>query len=185
MKLKKQNVFDDFIAAAEWLIANKYTSSARLAIQGGSNGGLLVGAVMNQRPDLFRVAIPQVGVMDMLRFHKFTIGWNWVADYGSSDDAGRVRRALRLLAAAQHQGGREIPGHAHHDRGSRRSRRAGAFVQVRRDAAGAREPATTRSLIRIETKSGHGASSLTKQLETTADIYAFIIANMGMTPTVR
>jgi prolyl oligopeptidase len=179
MKEKKQNVFDDYIAAAEWLIANKYTSSARLAIQGGSNGGLLVGAVINQRPDLFRVAIPEVGVMDMLRFQKFTIGWNWIADYGSSDNpeefkalyaysplhnikAG-VKYPATLITTADHDD-RVVPAH---------SFKYAAALQ----AAASRENPV---LIRIETKSGHGSSSLTKQLETTADIYAFILANMGL-----
>jgi prolyl oligopeptidase len=180
MKLKKQNVFDDFIAAAEWLIANKYTSSERLAIQGGSNGGLLVGAVMNQRPALFRVAIPQVGVMDMLRFHKFTIGWNWIADYGSSDNADEfkalyaysplhnikagVKYPATLITTADHDD-RVVPAH---------SFKYAAALQ----AAASKE---TPILIRIETKSGHGASSLRKSLETTADIYAFIAYNMGLT----
>jgi prolyl oligopeptidase len=180
-KLKKQNVFDDYISAAEWLIANKYTSSARLAIQGGSNGGLLVGAVMNQRPDLFRVAIPEVGVMDMLRFQKFTIGWNWIADYGSSDNpeefkalhaysplhnikAG-VKYPATLVTTADHDD-RVVPAH---------SFKYAATLQ----ALASRESPV---LIRIETKSGHGASSLTKQLETTADIYAFTLYNMGITP---
>jgi prolyl oligopeptidase len=182
MKLKKQNVFDDFIAAAEWLIAEKYTSSAKLAIQGGSNGGLLVGAVMNQRPELFRVGIPQVGVMDMLRFHKFTIGWNWIADYGSSDDADEfkalyaysplhnIRQGVKypatLITTADHDD-RVVPAH---------SFKYAATLQ----ALASRENPV---LIRIETKSGHGASSLTKQLETAADVYAFTMQNLGVAPT--
>jgi prolyl oligopeptidase len=182
MKLKKQNVFDDFIAAAEWLIANKYTSPAKLAIQGGSNGGLLVGAVINQRPDLYRVAIPQVGVMDMLRFNKFTIGWNWVADYGSSDDADEfaalyaysplhnikagTKYPATLITTADHDD-RVVPAH---------SFKYAATLQAR----AARDNPV---LIRIETKSGHGSSSLTKALETTADIYTFIMYNLGITPS--
>ena len=94
-KMRKQNVFDDFIAATEWLIAQRYTNSQRVAIQGGSNGGLLVGACMTQRPDLFKVAIPQVGVMDMLRYHLFTIGWNWASDYGTSADSSEMFEYLR------------------------------------------------------------------------------------------
>ena len=178
MKLKKQNVFDDFIAAAEWLIEKKYTSSARLAIQGGSNGGLLVGAVMNQRPELFRVGIPQVGVMDMLRFHKFTIGWNWIADYGSSDKADEfkalyaysplhnikpgVTYPATLITTADHDD-RVVPAH---------SFKYAATLQA---LAKPDRPV----LIRIDTKSGHGASNLTKQLETTADIYSFVMYNVG------
>jgi prolyl oligopeptidase len=181
MKLKKQNVFDDFIAAAEWLIANKYTSTPRLAVQGGSNGGLLVGAVINQRPDLFRVAIPQVGVMDMLRFHKFTIGWNWVADYGSSDNADEfkalyaysplhnikagVKYPATLITTADHDD-RVVPAHSF------------KYAATLQEKASRENPV----LIRIETKSGHGASSLEKALETTADIYAFTMYNMGVTP---
>ena len=181
MKLKKQNVFDDFIAGAEWLIANKYTSPAKLAIQGGSNGGLLVGAVMNQRPELFRVAIPQVGVMDMLRFHKFTIGWNWIADYGSSDNADEfkalyaysplhnikagVQYPATLITTADHDD-RVVPAHSF------------KYAATLQERASRENPV----LIRIETKSGHGASSLQKALETSADIYTFILYNMGITP---
>ena len=181
MKLKKQNVFDDFIAAGEWLIANKYTSSERLAVQGGSNGGLLVGAVINQRPELFKVAIPQVGVMDMLRFHKFTIGFNWIADYGSSDNADEfkalyaysplhnikagVKYPATLVTTADHDD-RVVPAHSF------------------KYAAALQEKAAkdTPILIRIDTKSGHGASNFIKGLETTADIYAFIMHNMGLKP---
>ena len=181
MKLKKQNVFDDFIAAAEWLIANKYTSASRLAISGGSNGGLLVGAVINQRPDLFRVAVPQVGVMDMLRFQKFTIGWNWIADYGSSDDPTEfkalfaysplhnirpgVKYPATLITTADHDD-RVVPAH---------SFKYAAALQA---LASKDQPV----LIRIETRSGHGGSNLRKQLETIADIYAFVMFNTGVRP---
>jgi prolyl oligopeptidase len=181
-KHNKQNVFDDFIAAAEWLIANKYTSMEHLAINGGSNGGLLVGAVMNQRPDLFRVAVPQVGVMDMLRFQKFTIGWNWISDYGSSDKADDfkvlyayspihnirpgVKYPATLITTADHDD-RVVPAH---------SFKYAATLQA---LASHDNPV----LIRIETKSGHGASSTRKAIEITSDVYSFIFYNLGITPT--
>jgi len=181
MKLKKQNVFDDFIAAEQWLIANKYTSPDRLAIQGGSNGGLLIGAVINQRPELAHVAIPQVGVMDMLRFHKFTIGWNWIADYGSSDNpeefkalyaysplhnikAGAKYPAI-LITTADHDD-RVVPAHSF------------KYAATLQEKAGKDNPI----LIRIQTDAGHGAAKLTQALETTADIYTFIMHNMGLKP---
>src|SRR5262245_38824134 len=179
-KLKKQNVFDDFIAAAEWLIANKYTSSEKLAIQGGSNGGLLVGAVMNQRPELFKVALPAVGVMDMLRFHKFTIGSSWIADYGSSDNPDEFKAIYAysplhnikeakypatLITTADHDD-RVVPAHSF--------KYAATIQEKQRGSAPV--------LIRIETKSGHGASSTAKQLEITADTNAFLFYNLGVTP---
>ena len=183
MKLNKQNVFDDFIAAAEWLIAQKYTSSERLAVQGGSNGGLLIGAVINQRPDLFKVAIPQVGVMDMLRFQKFTIGFNWIADYGASDSddpaefkALYAYSPLHNIKAGQKYPATLITTSDHDDRVVP----AHSFKY----AATLQEKASheTPILIRIDTHSAHGASSLTKALETSADIYSFIMFNMGLTP---
>jgi len=181
MKLNKQNVFDDFIAAGEWLVANKYTSPGKLAIHGVSNGGLLVGAVANQRPDLFQVVVQQAGVMDMLRFHKFTIGWNWIADYGSAENEAEFK-ALRayspihnvragaqypatIITTADHDD-RVVPAHSFKYAAALQAAQAGA------------KPV----LIRIDTKSGHGASSTTKSIEQTADIYAFIFQNLGVTP---
>ena len=133
---KKQNVFDDFIAAGEYLIKREVHVAARSsAINGGSNGGLLVGAVMTQRPDLFAVALPQVGVMDMLRYHKFTGGGCWATEYGTSDDSGAFALPARVFAAAEHQAGRLLSGDARHDGRPRRPRRAEPFVQVRGDDA--------------------------------------------------
>ncbi len=180
MKLKKQNVFDDFIAAAEYLTTQKYTSPAKLAVQGGSNGGLLVGAAINQRPDLFRVAIPQVGVMDMLRFHKFTIGWNWIADYGSSDNADEfkalhaysplhnlkagINYPATLITTADHDD-RVVPAHSF------------KYAATLQELYKGQNPV----LIRIDTNSGHGASNTKKNIETVADIYSFVLWNMGVT----
>jgi prolyl oligopeptidase len=181
MKQQKQNVFDDFIGAAEWLIANMYTSPAKLAVTGGSNGGLLVGAVINQRPDLFRAAVPQVAVMDMLRFQKFTIGWNWIADYGSSDNPEdfpelyrysplhNIRDAVTypatLVTTADHDD-RVVPAH---------SFKYAATLQAKASQA---NPA----LIRIDTQSGRGASNTSKALDTAADIYSFLLYNLGVEP---
>ena len=181
MKLKKQNVFDDFIAAAEFLIKEKYTSPGKLAVQGGSNGGLLVGAVINQRPELFKVALPAVGVMDMLRFHKFTIGWNWIADYGSSDNADEFKMLLGYSPLHNIKEGGKYPATmittADHDD---RVVPAHSFKYAAELQAKAGASSDNPLLIRIDTNSGHGASNTKKALETQADIYAFLFANMGL-----
>jgi prolyl oligopeptidase len=179
-KQHKQNVFDDFIAAAEWLIANHYTSTPKLAIRGGSNGGLLVGACLTQRPDLYGAALPAVGVMDMLRFHKFTIGWAWTSDYGSSDDPDMFKAIYAysplhnlkpgtkypptLITTADHDD-RVVPGH---------SFKFAATMQA--DQAG-----SAPVLIRVETKAGHGAGKpISKQIEETGDSWAFLACNLKM-----
>lgn len=179
-KLKKQNVFDDFISAAEWLTANKYTSSSRLSIGGGSNGGLLVGACMTQRPELYAAAVPAVGVMDMLRFHKFTIGWAWIPDYGSAENAEEfkalyaysplhnlrsgVSYPATLVLTADHDD-RVVPAHSF------------KFIAELQHAHSGANPV----LIRIETKAGHGSGKPTaKVIEEAADKWAFLMKVFGM-----
>ena len=181
-KLKKQNVFDDFIAAAEYLIAQKYTSSKKLAIHGGSNGGLLVGACSNQRPELFRAVVEQAGVMDMLRFHKFTIGAAWISDYGSSEQNEAQFKALYAISPIHNvKAGTNYPATlittADHD-----DRVVPAHNFKYAAALQAGQGGDNPILIRIDTKSGHGASSTTKVLEQQTDIYAFLFTNLGVTP---
>ena len=180
-KLNKQNVSDDFIAAAEYLIKERYTSPKKLAIQGGSNGGLLVGAVTNQRPDLFKVAIPQVGVMDMLRFHKFTIGWAWVNDYGSSEDSIQFLNLQRYSPLHTIQSGVKYPAilvtTADHDDRVVPAHSFKYIATMQEKNRRAKNPA----IIRIQTRAGHGAGTPTSlMIEEYTDIYSFTFFNMGI-----
>lgn len=179
-KLKKQNVFDDFIAAGEWLIANKYTSTPKLAIQGGSNGGLLVGAVLNQRPDLFGAALPAVGVMDMVRFPKFTIGWAWTSDYGSPDNADEFRALYAYSPLHNIKPGTKYPA-TMVTTADTDDRVFPAHSFKYAAALQAAQAGDAPTLIRIETKAGHGAGKPTsKQIEEQVDIFGFLIKSLGM-----
>ena len=176
---RKQNVFDDYIAAAQYLIDQKITSPAKLAIRGGSNGGLLVGAAMTQRPELFAVAIPQVGVMDMLRYHKFSAGVFWVTEYGSSDDAQQFRTLIKysplhnlkpgtcypatIVTTADHDD-RVVPSHSF------------KFAAALQAAQRCERP----SLIRIEAQGSHGYRPLDRAIAEQADLWAFAARNLGM-----
>ena len=180
-KMKKQNVFDDCIAAAEYLIAQGYTNKDKLALQGGSNGGLLVGAVVNQRPDLFAVAIPQVGVMDMLRYHKFTIGRYWAVDYGTSEDSKEMFEYLYKYSPLHSiQNGKEYPAilvtTADHDDRVVPAHSFKYAAALQNSDIGDRP-----HLIRIESNAGHGGGKpLDKTIEETVDIFSFIFFNMGV-----
>jgi prolyl oligopeptidase len=179
-QLKKQNVFDDFIAAAEYLINNKYTNPSKLAISGRSNGGLLVGAVMLQRPELFKVALPAVGVMDMLRYHKFTIGWAWKGDYGSSEDSIQFNNLIKysplhnikenveypctFVTTGDHDD-RVVPAHSFKFSATLQNKYKGDRPM----------------LIRIDTNAGHGAGKPKfKLIDEQADIFTFLFYNLGM-----
>jgi prolyl oligopeptidase len=185
-KMKKQNVFDDFIAAAEYLVSNKYTSPKKLAIMGGSNGGLLIGAVLNQRPDLFGVALPQVGVMDMLRYHKFTIGKYWAVDYGTSEDSKEMFEYIHkysplhtiksdveypavLVTTADHDD-RVVPAHSF------------KYIATLQENYHGNNPV----MIRIQTKAGHGGGMPTAMIiEEYTDLWAFTMKNLGVTPLYK
>lgn len=185
-KLQKQNVFDDCIAAAEYLIDKKYTSADKLSLMGGSNGGLLVGAVTNQRPDLFEVSIPAVGVMDMLRYHKFTIGRFWATDYGTSEDSKEMFDYLYgyspvhnvkegvdypaiMVMTADHDD-RVVPAHSF------------KYIAALQDKYKGDHPV----IIRIERKAGHGAGKPTsKMIEEAADLYSFIFYHLGVEPMYK
>ncbi len=180
----RREIFDDFIAAAEYLIKEKYTSTPRLAIEGGSNGGLLVGAVMAQRPELFGVALPAVGVMDMLRFHKFTVGWGWAVEYGSSDKEDQFAYLYKysplhnlkpgvcypatMITTADHDD-RVVPAHSF------------KFAATLQAAHACAKPV----VIRIETRSGHGSSNLSKAIEELSDQWSFMFYNMNITPIYK
>ena len=182
MRLNKQNVFDDFIAAGEYLISEKYTASSKLTIQGGSNGGLLVGAVTNQRPDLMAVSLPAVGVMDMLRYQHFTIGWNWVTDYGSSEDSTQFDNLFGispihnitadknypavLVTTADHDD-RVVPAHSF------------KYISTLQEHYKGNNPV----MIRIGVDAGHGAGKpISKTIEEYADLWSFAFYNMGVVP---
>src|SRR6056297_2924905 len=181
--LNKQNVFDDFIAAAEYLVSEKYTSPKKLGVLGGSNGGLLVGAVINQRPELYAAAIPAVGVMDMLRFHKFTIGRYWTTDYGSSDDPEQFEYIYQysplhniseekdypaVMVTTADNDDRVVPAHSF------------KYIATLQEKYQGDHPV----IIRIETDAGHGSGKPTsKQIEEIADEYAFLWKNMNFKPT--
>ena len=180
-KLKKQNVFDDFIAAAEYLISSSYTNSSKLAIDGGSNGGLLVGACMTQRPELYAVAVPEVGVLDMLRYHMFTIGWSWTSDYGNSGENKEMFEYLKsysplhnlkpgvkypatFVMTGDHDD-RVVPAHSF------------KFAATLQENNASDKP----TLIRIDSKAGHGAGKpISKVIDAQTDMWSFVMWNLGM-----